>query len=269
MSSAHLKITGLSKSLARPAAAGDGFDPFQALASSGYPIQTLSLRPKEVIYSQGSPANSVFYLQSGRVRLTAVSSDGKEATIALLGDRDFLGEHSMSRDDHMWMATAVALTDCVLMKISRNEMSQIMQRDPRFLNFFMTYLLGRSMRMYEALLDLIFYPSEKRLARILLLLAGPDESWPELITVPKISHEDLATMVGTTRARISFFMNRFRKHGFIDYDSAHRGTLTIKRSLTRMLTEEYKCAQCEHNGDESCHGQCAFPAAGLRLIDRQ
>jgi len=258
MSAAHVKFSNLSTSISRetePAMAAI-FDPWQVLANSGFPIRTIELAPREVVYSQGSPANFVYYLHSGRVRLTAVSSDGKEATIALFGDHDFLGEHSMASSHHAWMATAVAVTDCLLLRIGRDDMAALMQREPRFLSFFMSYLLGRSMRMHEAMMDQIFNSSEKRLARALLMMADFSSPAATHAMAPRISHEELAAMVGTTRARISFFMNRFRKHGFVGYTAEHRGMLTICRSLAQVLAGEEGCPDCLHDGPQNCRGQC-------------
>jgi len=221
-----------------------GFDPARVLADSGIAVTSLQLSAGEAIYAQGEPADAVFLIQSGLVKLTVVSAEGKEATLGLLSTGEFLGEHCMAEEQHVWMNTALAVTECAVLKAGRNDMAAIIRREPRFLNFFLSFLLARNVRMQQALLDQFFNSSEKRLARTLLLLAnfqGPEE----VQTVEhRISHETLAAMVGTTRARVSVFMNRFRKQGHIDYSPENRAVLRVHRSLINVLADPEFCAQC-------------------------
>jgi len=246
-----------------------GFDPASALANSGIATSSLAFSAKDVIFWQGSPADSVFLIHEGRVKLTVVSAEGKEATLAFLGADEFLGEHSMAEQQHVWMNTATAATDCVLLKIGRNDMAAMLRREPRFANFFLSFLLARNLRMQEAVVDQVFNSSEKRLARTLLLLAnfrGPEEVQT---VVPKINHETLAAMVGTTRARVSFFMNRFRKQGFIDYRPDNRGVLKVHRSLVNALADAEVCAQCSQRDPQrsDCIRCCTSVPLGMGRED--
>ncbi len=194
------------------------FDPASFLARAGLGRRIVHLARKEVFFSQGDPADCVFYLQSGRAKLTVISSAGKEATIALLAAGDFVGEESMAGTPGMRLATATAIAPCAALKIERAEMIRVMHEEHTFSDLFLKFLLARSMRTQADLVDQLFNSSEMRLARILLLMAEfgqPGETQP---IIPKISQETLAEMVGTTRSRVSFFMNRFRKLGFIEYN---------------------------------------------------
>jgi len=188
---------------------------------------------RQAIFAQGDPADAVFYIQTGQVKLTVVSKTGKEATIAILGDRDFFGESSIAGQAFR-MSSATAMTDCAVLRIDKKAMMKALHREHEFSDLFVAYLLTRNIRYEEDLVDQLFNSSEKRLARILLLLAhfGKD-GVPETV-VPKISQETLAEMVGTTRSRVSFFMNRFRKLGFIDYNSE----LQVHSSLLNVVLHD-------------------------------
>lgn len=211
-----------------------GFEPEAFLAMNGLGRKIIDFKKHQTIFSQGDDANAVFYIQKGRVRLTVISKRGKEATIALLGSRDFLGEECIAGIQPQRMATAAALTSCTLLRIERKEMLRVLHEEKQFSEVFVSYLLGRNIRFQEDLIDQLFNSSEKRLARALLLLARfGKEGVPETV-VPKISQETLAEMIGTTRSRVSFFMNRFRKLGFIEYN----GTLRVHSSLLNIVLHD-------------------------------
>jgi CRP/FNR family cyclic AMP-dependent transcriptional regulator len=189
------------------------------------------VKPKQPLFTQGDLADSVFYLQSGRATLTVVAQNGKEATIMLLSAGDFVGEECLASVPGIRLATATAVNTCSVLKIERDEMIRILHEEHDFSYLFMSFLLTRSMRTQADLVDHLFNSSEKRLARILLLMAQfgrPGE--PESL-IPPITQETLAEMVGTTRSRISFFMNRFRNLGFIDYN----GCIQVHRSLLNVM----------------------------------
>jgi len=207
------------------------FDSVTFLANAGLGRTIIELEPKETFFCQGDPADSVFYLQKGRARVTVVSQNGKEATITLLSANDFVGEESLATIVGLHMATATAVNTCSALKISRNEMVRVMHDEPAFADIFLKFLLARSMRTQADLVDQLFNSSEKRLARILLLMAEfgkPGE--PETFILP-ITQETLAEMIGTTRSRVSFFMNRFRTLGFISYD----GRIQVHKSLLNVV----------------------------------
>ena len=193
----------------------------------------LEFDKKQAIFTQGDSANAVFYLQKGRVKLTVVSPRGKEATIGMLAAGDFFGEGCIA-DQPLRMATASAMTDCTVIRIEKKTMMQVLHRQHTFSDLFVAYLVSRNIRFEADLVDQLFNSSEKRLARILLLLARfGKEGKPEAL-VPKISQETLAEMVGTTRSRVSFFMNRFRKLGFIQYN----GGLHVHSSLLNIILHD-------------------------------
>ena len=188
---------------------------------------------KRTIFTQGDPADAVFYLRTGKIRLTVVSKTGKEATIGILSDGSFFGEGSLAGRS-LRMGTATAMTDCAVLRIEKKAMMQALHREHTFSDLFVAYLLERNIRYEEDLVDQLFNSSEKRLARILLLLAHfGKEGVPEPV-VPKISQETLAEMIGTTRSRVSFFMNRFRKMGFIHYN----GGLQVHSSLLNVVLHD-------------------------------
>jgi CRP/FNR family cyclic AMP-dependent transcriptional regulator len=210
------------------------FDPQAFLASIGAGRKILSLSKKQTIFSQGDPANAVFYLQKGKIKLTVVSKTGKEATIGLLTDGVFFGEGALAGQP-LRIGSATAVTDCTVLRIEKKFMMQALHREHALSDIFVAYLLERNIRYEEDLVDQLFNSSEKRLARILLLLAHfGKEGIPEAV-VPKISQETMAEMVGTTRSRVSFFMNRFRKLGFVDYDG---GGLRVHSSLLSVVLHD-------------------------------
>ena len=195
-----------------------GFDTAAFLASAGTGRRIIHLAPKETFFSQGDPADSVFYLQKGRARVTVVSPSGKEATITLLSADDFVGEEALTATAGLRMATATAITGCTTLRIGREEMIRVMHAEHSFSDRFMKVMLNRTMRIQADLVDQLFNSSEKRLARILLLMAEFGEPGEPDQYIPKISQETLAEMIGTTRSRVSFFMNRFRRLGLIEYN---------------------------------------------------
>src|SRR6202451_3897104 len=192
------------------------FDTDIFLATIGDGRKILAVSKKEIIFSQGDVADAVFYVQKGRVRLTVVSKIGKEATIAIVGEGNFFGEGSLA-GQLLRMGSAAAMTDCEILRVDKKTMMEALHREPAFSEMFVAYLLARNIRYEEDLVDQLFNSSEKRLARVLLLLARfGKEGQPENV-IPKISQEALAEMIGTTRSRVRFFMYRVRKSGFVDY----------------------------------------------------
>lgn len=210
------------------------FDPAVFLASAGLGRRIVKVRAKGAFFLQGTSAEHVFYIQAGRAKLTVVSGTGKEATITLLGAGDFVGEETVAAVAGLHMATAVAITGCTALKIKRAEMLRVMHEEHAFSDMFLAFLLARSMRVQADLVDHLFNSSEKRLARILLLMAEIGKPGEPQKLIPKISQETLADMIGTTRSRVSFFMNRFRKLGFIDYN----GRIHVNRSLLNVILHE-------------------------------
>jgi len=193
------------------------------------------LQRKQEIFAQGDSADAVFYIQTGKVKLTVVSKNGKEATIGILSDGDFFGEGSLAGQT-LRMESATAMTDCSVLRIDKKAMMEALHREHEFSDLFVAYLLARNIRYEEDLVDQLFNSSEKRLARILLLLAHfGKEGIPETV-VPTISQEMLAEMIGTTRSRVSFFMNRFRKLGFVDYDGG--SGLRVHSSLLNIVLHD-------------------------------
>ena len=210
------------------------FDPETFLAGAGLGKQVLNLRKNETAYAQGDAADAIFYVQKGQLRVTVTSANGKEATLALVGAREFLGEDCMVLAHPLRLATATAMTECALLRISKAEMIRVVHQEHALSDVFVSFLLTRNARVQADLVDQLFNSSEKRLARILLLLAQfGKESRPETV-VPKISQEILAEMIGTTRSRVSFFMNRFRKLGFIEYN----GKIRVHNSLLNIFLQE-------------------------------
>jgi CRP/FNR family transcriptional regulator, cyclic AMP receptor protein len=207
------------------------FDVAAFLANAGLGRRIIHLAPKDAFFSQGEPADSVFYLQVGRARVTVVSATGKEATITLLSARDFVGEESLAAMAGVRLATATAVTACTALKISRQEMIRVMHQEHSFSDLFLKFMLERSMRIQADLVDQLFNSSEKRLARILLLMADFGEPGDPEQYIPQISQETLAEMIGTTRSRVSFFMNRFRKLGFIEYN----GRIRVHKTLLSVV----------------------------------
>jgi len=205
------------------------FDPHTFLAHVGAGRTIVACQAQSPIFAQGDTADAVFYIQDGQVKLSVVSARGKEAVIAMLKPHAFFGEGCLAGQPRR-MATATALTDCSLMRIEKQEMIRGLHADPVFAELFMGYLLSRTLRIEEDLIDQLFNSSEKRLARVLLLLARFGEDGQVEAVIPRISQETLAEMIGTTRSRVSFFLNKFRKLGFIDYNGGlhvHSSLLTI------------------------------------------
>ena len=210
------------------------FDPAVFLAQAGLGRRVVQVKPKRPFFSQGDPADCIFYLQSGRAKLTVISKEGKEATIALLSAGDFVGEESMAGTPGLRMATATAIAPCTALKIERAEMIRVMHEEHTFSDLFLKFLLERCMRAQADLVDQPFNSSEKRLARILLLMAEFGKPGEPETLIPKISQETLAEMIGTTRSRVSFFMNRFRNLGFIDYN----GGIKVHKSLLNVVLHD-------------------------------
>jgi CRP/FNR family cyclic AMP-dependent transcriptional regulator len=201
-----------------------GFYATSFLASAGLGRRIIQFEPKDAFFSQGDPADSIFYLRKGRAKVTVVSASGKEATITLLAAGDFVGEEALAAMSGLRLATATAITACTALRVSRIEMINVMHEEHSLSDFFLKFLLERRMRVQADLVDQLFNSSEKRLARILLLMAEFGKPGEPEQYIPKIPQETLAEMIGTTRSRVSFFMNRFRKLGFIEYNGASRFT---------------------------------------------
>jgi len=210
---------------------GPRFDLAHFLACAGEGRRIVHCDANGALFSQGDSADSVFYLQSGRLRVTVVSAKGKEATITLLSAGDFIGEDSLTEPAQHRSTTVTAITPSCAMKITRSEMIRVMHNEQAFSDLFLSHLLARSVRTQEDLVDQLFNSSEKRLARLLLLMADYGEPGKPAKFLPPITQETLAEMVGTTRSRVSFFMNRFRKLGFIDYN----GRIQVHKSLLNAV----------------------------------
>jgi CRP/FNR family cyclic AMP-dependent transcriptional regulator len=209
------------------------FDPKIFLARVGAGKTRAELRKGQIIFAQGDPADAVFYIQKGKIELTVLSRQGKEAILAILGVDDFFGEGCLAGQP-LRIATAVAVTQCSVVRLEKSAMIAVLRDEPVFSALFISYLLTRNIRIEEDLVDQLFNSSEKRLARLLLLLANfGKEGRPEAV-IPKVSQETLAGMIGTTRSRVSFFMNKFRKLGFIQYN----GGLNVHSSLLNVILHD-------------------------------
>jgi CRP/FNR family cyclic AMP-dependent transcriptional regulator len=209
------------------------FDPNLFLAKVGEGRKIVDYSKNQVVFSQAERSDAIFYIQKGKVKLTVVSNAGKEAVIAILGDGDFLGEGSLAGRP-VRMATATAMSDCSIVRLEKTAMIRVLHEEPAFSEMFLAYVLSRNMRIEEDLVDQLFNSSEKRLARVLLLLANfGKEGKPEPV-LAKMSQETLAEMIGTTRSRVSFFMNKFRKMGFIEYN----GGLHVHSSLLNIVLHD-------------------------------
>ena len=209
------------------------FDPETFLATVNRAGTQGDYRKRQRVFSQGEPADAIFYVQKGRVKLTVVSKVGKEAVIAVLGPGDFFGEGCLAGQLQR-MSTAAAMSESAIIRLEKAAVIRAFHDEPAFSEMFLHYLLSRNIRIEEDLVDQLFNSSEKRLARVLLLLANfGKEGKPELV-IPKISQETLAEIVGTTRSRVSFFMNKFRKLGFIEYN----GTLHVHSSLLNVVLHD-------------------------------
>jgi CRP-like cAMP-binding protein len=210
------------------------FDVGAFLANAGLGRRIVRLKAKEPFFSQGNPADCVFYIQAGRAKLTVVSKSGKEATITLLSAGDFVGEESIAAVVGLRLATATAVSNCTALKIERAEMLRVMHDEHSFSDLFLAFLLARSMRTQADLVDQLFNSSEKRLARVLLLMAEFGKVGDPETLIPQITQETLAEMIGTTRSRVNFFMNRFRKLGFIEYN----GQIRVHKSLLNVILHD-------------------------------
>jgi len=211
-------------------------DPIAFLAGIENGRTTREYVSKQVVFSQGDAADAVFYIRSGKVQLTVVSPRGKEAVIAVLERGSFFGEGCLTAQP-LRMSTASATQPSSIIRVGRSTMVRLLHREPEFAELFTTYLLSRNVRIEEDLVDQLFNSSEKRLARVLLLLSHfGQESRPESV-IPRVSQETLAAMVGTTRSRVSYFMNRFRKKGFIHYDGYNGGLQVHSALLTVVLRD--------------------------------
>jgi CRP/FNR family transcriptional regulator, cyclic AMP receptor protein len=215
------------------------FDPAALLALSGMGRRLVTLKIYDLFFSQGDPADCVFYLKTGRAKLTVVSDRGKEGTITLLGPGEFIGEESLAAIPGLRPATATAITACTALKIGSNEMVRVMHEQPGFSDLFLKFLLARGMRTQTDLVDQLFNNSEKRLARILLVMAEFGQPGEVESLIPKITQETLAAMIGTTRSRVSFFMNKFRQRGFIEYN----GRVRVHKSLLNVILQDQSPGQ--------------------------
>jgi len=206
------------------------FDPktFLAKVAEGQTIR--KYQDQQVIFAQGDPADGVFYIEAGKVKVTVLSKQGKEAVLALLGPGDFFGEGCMTAQIHR-MSSAVAIEECTVARLEKAVVLRTLHEEPTFAELFIAYLLARNLRMEGDLVDQLFNSSEKRLARLLLILANFGKDGEPETVIPKMSQETLAEMVGTTRSRISFFMNKFRRLGLVDYN----GHMTVNRSLLNVI----------------------------------
>jgi CRP-like cAMP-binding protein len=209
------------------------FDPQVFLSKVNGGRSVADYRKDKIVYRQGDPADSVFYIQSGKIKKTVISEQGKEAVVALLGPGDFFGEGCLTGQS-LRLATVAAMTNSVIVRISKTDITRVIHEEPAFAELFIAHLLARNSRVEEDLVDQLFNSSEKRLARILLLLANfGKESRPEPV-IAKISQETLAEMIGTTRSRVSFFMNKFRELGLINYN----GHIEVHSSLLNVVLHE-------------------------------
>jgi CRP-like cAMP-binding protein len=207
------------------------FDTAAFLANAGLGRRVIEVKPKQAFFCQGDTADSVFYLQKGRAKLTVVSHGGKEATITFLSAGEFVGEESLAAIVGLRLATATAVNLCTALEIGRDEMVRVMHEEAAFSDIFVKFLLARSMRTQADLVDQLFNSSEKRLARVLLLMAEFGKPGEPEKFIPPVTQETLAEMIGTTRSRVSFFMNRFRKLGFIEYN----GRIQVHQSLLNVV----------------------------------
>jgi CRP/FNR family transcriptional regulator, cyclic AMP receptor protein len=210
------------------------FDPEVLFKQIGAGRRQIQFRKKQVVFSQGDAADAIYFIQKGKVRLSIVSKHGKEATLALMGAGDFLGEECVAASQPLRFTTATAISESTMLMIKKRTMMALLKTEHAFSDVFVSFLLARNARFQEDLTDQLFNSSEKRLARVLLQLSQIGKDGPPETVVPKITQEMLAEMVGTTRARVSFFMNRFRKMGFIHYN----GGLQVHSSLLNVVLHD-------------------------------
>jgi CRP-like cAMP-binding protein len=209
------------------------FDPKKFLSTMEGDRKIAAFSKNQTIFAQGDPSDAVFYIQKGKVKVTVVSEGGKEATIGILSEGEFVGEGCLT-GQLLRLGSVTAMTDCSVMRIDKKTMVAVLHREHAFSDMFVAYLLTRNIRYEADLVDQLFNSSEKRLARVLLLLAHFGKDGKPEVAIPKISQETLAEMVGTTRSRVSFFMNRFRKLGFIRYN----GELEVHSSLLNVVLHD-------------------------------
>jgi len=209
------------------------FDPKAFLAEAGKGRALTNYRKKQVVFSQGDPADAIFYIQKGKIKLTVVSKRGKEAVVAILGTGDFFGEGCLAGQP-LRMASATTMFECLIMRLKKTSVVRLLHDQPAFSELLLRHLLSRNIRIEEDLVDQLFNSSEKRLARVLLLLANFGKEGKTEPVIPKISQEMLAEIVGTTRSRVSYFMNRFRELGFIEYN----GGMEIHSSLLNVILHD-------------------------------
>jgi len=220
--------------LSAPVQQTRAFDPKQFPAPAGGGRELVAFSPKQTIFAQGDVADAVFYIQEGKVRHTVVSKAGKGATLSILSDGMFFGEATLAGQS-LRVSSATAMTNCEILRIDKGAMVLALHHQPAFSDLFVAYLLARNIRYEEDLLDQLFNSSEKRLARLLLLLANFGEESIHQAVIPRISQETLGEMIGTTRARVNFFMNRFRGLGFLEYG---RSGMQVHRSLLNVVLHD-------------------------------
>ncbi len=218
-----------------PASKKLDFNPHTFLSTVGKGRDMVSFEKRNTIFAQGDSTDGIFFIQEGKVQLSVVSEAGKEATLGILSEGDFFGEGGLA-GQLVRMSSAIAATDCVLLHVAKKSMMLAMSREPKLSAMFVKYLLKRNIRYQDDLVDQLFNSSEKRLARVLLLMAQFGKEGVSEMSVPRLSQETLAEMVGTTRSRVSFFMNRFRKLGFIHYDLGD--TLRVHSSLLNVVLHD-------------------------------
>jgi CRP/FNR family cyclic AMP-dependent transcriptional regulator len=227
------------------------FDAAVFLAQSGLGKTIVRFRKGGNIFSQGDRGPNIFYIQQGKARLTVISEVGKQITLAILNAGDFIGEECLPAEHRLHIASATALTDCVLLRIGRAEMIRVLHDEQRMSEFFVTYLLERTSRIQDDLIDQLFNSTEKRLARALLNMANFGKATEPDANIPKISQEALASIIGCTRSRVNLFMNRFRKAGYIEYN----GNIKVNSSLLNVLL---------HEADPAIHDKNSLKTERLR-----
>jgi CRP-like cAMP-binding protein len=210
------------------------FDPVTYLAAAGVIRKATHVKTNHVFFSQGDPSNSIFFLETGRAKLTVVSERGKEATVTLLTAGDFLGEEALAGASGLRIATATATAACAVLKLDRDEMQLLLREHPEFSDHFLKFVLLRGVRTQEDLIDQLFNNSEKRLARTLLLMAEFGKPGEPETHIPEITQGALADLIGTTRSRVSYFMNRFRRLGYINYN----GRIQVNKSLLNVVLND-------------------------------
>jgi CRP/FNR family cyclic AMP-dependent transcriptional regulator len=226
---------------AAPVDSGKITDPGPAkfLATQGPGRRLVQYKPKEHLFTQGNPAEAVFYILAGRAKLAIVSKSGKEATVTLLTEGDFVGQESLAGPKESHRATASAITSCTTMRIDRGEMIRAIQEEHGFADFFLKFMIVSGIRTQADLIDQLFNSSERRLARALLIMAEYGKPGEPESLIPAITQETLAEMIGTTRSRVSFFMNRFRKLGYIEYN----GRIRVHKSLLNVVLRDHNPAE--------------------------